>query len=144
MGIFDRVKRILRANLNSDVRRFDEILKDSDEELRRLIEELSKPNKDSQANSQKSSQQNRENSRQAPPSARHRAQVQAVYSAYKVLGLDPTASVDQIKAAYRSHMRQYHPDRVANASPAVQEAAKKKAQEINLAYDVLTKVRGFG
>lgn len=52
---------------------------------------------------------------------------------YKVLGLDKTASQDDIKKAYRKLARKFHPDLNPN-----DEEAKKKFQEINEANEVLT------
>lgn len=49
---------------------------------------------------------------------------------YKVLGVSPNATDDEIKQAYRRLARQYHPDR----NPGDQEAARKM-QEVNAAYD---------
>ena len=49
---------------------------------------------------------------------------------YKVLGVSPDASDDEIKQAYRRLAKQYHPDR--NPGDAV---AAKKMQEINAAYE---------
>lgn len=52
---------------------------------------------------------------------------------YKVLGLDKSASPDDIKKAYRKLARKYHPD----LNPDNEEA-KRKFQEINEANEVLT------
>ena len=52
---------------------------------------------------------------------------------YKVLGVNPGASDDEIKKAYRKLAMKYHPDR----NPGDEEAAKKM-QQINAAYDQLT------
>lgn len=52
---------------------------------------------------------------------------------YSTLGLDKTASQDDIKKTYRKLARKYHPD----LNPD-DEAAKKKFQEINEANEVLT------
>lgn len=49
---------------------------------------------------------------------------------YKVLGVSPDASDDEIKQAYRRLAKQYHPDR--NPGDA---AAARKMQEINAAYE---------
>lgn len=49
---------------------------------------------------------------------------------YKVLGVSPDASDDEIKQAYRRLAKQYHPDR--NPGDA---SAAKKMQEINAAYE---------
>lgn len=49
---------------------------------------------------------------------------------YKVLGVSPNASDDEIKRAYRKLAKKYHPD----VNPGDQEAARKM-QEINAAYE---------
>ena len=49
---------------------------------------------------------------------------------YKVLGVSPDASDEEIKRAYRRLAKQYHPDR--NPGDA---AAAKKMQQINAAYE---------
>lgn len=51
---------------------------------------------------------------------------------YKVLGVNRNASQEEIKKAYRKLARKYHPD----ANP--DKDAKKKFQEINEAYEVLS------
>jgi len=49
---------------------------------------------------------------------------------YKILGVSPDATDDEIKQAYRRLAKQYHPDR--NPGDA---AAAKKMQQINAAYE---------
>ena len=49
---------------------------------------------------------------------------------YKILGVSPNATDDEIKQAYRRLAKQYHPDR----NPGDEEAAKKM-QQINAAYE---------
>lgn len=49
---------------------------------------------------------------------------------YKVLGLTPGASDEEVKAAYRKLAKKYHPD----LNPG-NEAAAKRMNEINAAYD---------
>ena len=51
---------------------------------------------------------------------------------YTVLGLSPTASNDEVKAAYRKLAKKYHPD----LNPDSTEA-EKKMQELNEAYDII-------
>ena len=52
-----------------------------------------------------------------------------------VLGLDPNAGLEEIKKKYRDMARKIHPDKVPAEE---QEAAKKKMQEVQEAYDLLT------
>ena len=49
---------------------------------------------------------------------------------YKVLGVSPDASDEEIKRAYRKLAKKYHPD----LNPGDQEAARKM-QEVNAAYE---------
>ena len=59
---------------------------------------------------------------------------------YKILGVSPTASDDEIKAAYRAQAKKYHPDNYDDDNP-LKDLAKEKMQEINLAYDEIQKLR---
>ena len=52
---------------------------------------------------------------------------------YKVLGVSPSASDDEIKQAYRKLAKQYHPDKYVD-NP-LSELAGEKMKEINEAYD---------
>lgn len=63
--------------------------------------------------------------------------------AYKVLGLNKSASDSEIKAAYRKLAREHHPDKVASMGDQYQKAAKEKFQKIQEAYEILKKERGL-
>ncbi len=63
--------------------------------------------------------------------------------AYSILGLEPNATNDEIKKAYRKMAVEYHPDKVSYLGDEVQTAAKEKFQKINQAYENLKKERGF-
>jgi len=63
--------------------------------------------------------------------------------AYKVLGVSPSATDDEVKKAYRRLALEHHPDRVAALGDDVRKAAEKKFQEINAAKDRIWKARGL-
>lgn len=69
----------------------------------------------------------------------------SIEAAYKVLGV--TASDDQntVKRAYRKLMNEHHPDKLAakGLPDEMMELAKEKAQQIQAAYDLICKVKGW-
>ncbi len=58
---------------------------------------------------------------------------------YKVLGIEPTATDDEVKKAYRELARKYHPDNYAGNPLA--DLVEEKMKEINEAYDQIQKER---
>jgi curved DNA-binding protein CbpA len=58
---------------------------------------------------------------------------------YKILGVSPDATDEDIKTAYRSLARKYHPDKYRDSDLA--EMAGEKMKEINAAYDEIQKIR---
>ena len=58
---------------------------------------------------------------------------------YKVLGISPNATDEQVKIAYRELAKKYHPDNYAN-NP-LSDLAEEKMQEINQAYDAIVAQR---
>jgi DnaJ like chaperone protein len=56
------------------------------------------------------------------------------FDPYEVLGVTRSASSDEIQAAYRSRMTQYHPDKVAHLGEELQQLAHQKSQQIQRAY----------
>ncbi|GLC39382.1 hypothetical protein PLESTM_000890700 [Pleodorina starrii] len=57
---------------------------------------------------------------------------------YRVLGVEPGASQDEIKVAFRKLALLHHPDRHTNAARPQQEEAAARFKAITEAYDVLT------
>ena len=64
-------------------------------------------------------------------------------AAYKVLGVSPEATDQEVKAAYRRLALQHHPDKVATLGEDVRKAAEKKFKEINDAKEKIFKARGI-
>lgn len=68
---------------------------------------------------------------------------ESIEEAYKVLGISPSATDDEVKAAYRQMALKHHPDRVSTLGDDIRKAAEKKFQEINDAKERIYKIRGF-
>lgn len=61
---------------------------------------------------------------------------------YKVLGVSPTATDDEIKKAYYELARKYHPDNYSGSDLA--DLAEEKMKEVNEAYDQIKDMRENG
>jgi DnaJ like chaperone protein len=64
-------------------------------------------------------------------------------SNYRILEIDPSASNDEVKKAYRKMAIKYHPDKVATLGEDVQKAAEEKFKAVNQAYEAICKERGI-
>ena len=58
---------------------------------------------------------------------------------YKVLGVSPSASDEEIKKAYRDLARKYHPDKYKDTD--LKDMAEEKMKEVNEAYEEIKKIR---
>ena len=57
---------------------------------------------------------------------------------YEVLGLDKSASADDIKGAYRKAALKWHPDRWVSGTDAEKKTAEEKFKEASEAYSILS------
>lgn len=57
---------------------------------------------------------------------------------YELLGVPRTATVEEIKRAFRREISKYHPDRYVNAPPEDQVYAERRSQQLTEAHAVLT------
>ena len=64
-------------------------------------------------------------------------------SNYRILGITPDATDDEVKKAYRKMAVQYHPDKVATLGEDVQKAAEEKFKAVSQAYESICRERGI-
>ncbi|MBT3133725.1 co-chaperone DjlA [Alteromonas sp. ALT199] len=70
---------------------------------------------------------------------------QSLDDAYRILGVAASDDEKAIKRAYRKRMAEHHPDKLVSKGLPEQamEIAKKKAQDIQSAYELIKQKRGF-
>jgi DnaJ like chaperone protein len=64
-------------------------------------------------------------------------------SAYKILEIDRSATDAEVKKAYRTMAKKYHPDKLQHMDEAYQKGAEEKFRMVQQAYEQLQKERGF-
>ncbi len=79
-------------------------------------------------------QDQRERSSRAQAEASERS-----FDPYEILAIDSSASGEEVQAAYKARMHEYHPDKVAHLGEELQKVAHRKAVEIQQAYEQLRK-----
>ena len=62
---------------------------------------------------------------------------------YAILGIDKTATDDEVKKAYRRLAMKYHPDRVDTMGEEIMKNAEQQFKEINEAYEEIKKERSM-
>ena len=95
----------------------------------RLLSDAARNQKQSAAG-QESHQQSATNKNEAP------------LAWHETLNVSPIATVDEIQAAYKTLMHQYHPDKVAALGEELKILAERKSKEINVAYHEAMRMRG--
>ncbi len=75
----------------------------------------------------------------------HRTSGPTVEDAYKVLGVSANDDQKTVKRAYRRLMNEHHPDKLVSKGlpEEMMEMAKEKAQQIQAAYDLICKFKGW-
>lgn len=64
-------------------------------------------------------------------------------ASYKILEIEPTASDDEVKKAYRRMAMKYHPDKVSHLGEDFKQVAHEKFKKVQAAYDQVKKERGI-
>lgn len=73
------------------------------------------------------------------------SQTDRLADAYKILGVDASSDGKEVKRAYRKLMNEHHPDKLMakGLPPEMMNMAKEKSQEIQSAYDLIKREKGF-
>ena len=64
-------------------------------------------------------------------------------SDYKILGLDSSATDNEVRKTYRKMAAKYHPDKVAHLGEDLKNLAEEKFKSLNDAYQNIKKERGI-
>ncbi len=69
--------------------------------------------------------------------------VRSADTAYTILEIDRSASNEEVKRAYRTMAKKYHPDRVNTQDEAIRKGAEEKFKQVQMAYEQIQKERGM-
>ena len=69
----------------------------------------------------------------------HSTTPNALAKAYAILGLQPNATAEEVKQAYRNMAKKYHPDRVITEDAAIKKGAEEKFKQVQEAYELICK-----
>lgn len=64
-------------------------------------------------------------------------------TAYKILEIEKSATDAEVKKAFRTMAKKYHPDKLQHMDEAYQKGAQEKFTKVQEAYDTIQKERGF-
>jgi len=86
-------------------------------------------------------QQSNQNSYQKQDEPKQKQESSTNKAWFEILEVHPSASLADIKTAYKKKISMYHPDKVSSMGPEFNEIAQKKSQEINIAYDEAVRLK---
>lgn len=69
--------------------------------------------------------------------------IKSADNAYKILEIEKSATAEEIKKAYRTMAKKYHPDRVNTENEAIKRGAEEKFKEVQKAYETIQQERGL-
>lgn len=69
--------------------------------------------------------------------------ISASDASYKILEIEPSATDDEVKKAYRRMAMKYHPDKVSHLGEDFKKVAQEKFRKVKDAYDGIKKERGI-
>lgn len=109
------------------------------EEIARMKAEMRSPEacRQTSPGSQTSKQQNTTQSNKAPSQPKSQTEKDKITRAYGILGLQAYASQAEVKQAYRTLVKKWHPDLFVN-QPQLLKQAQEKMRLVNDAYTILS------
>ena len=69
--------------------------------------------------------------------------IKDIDNAYTILEIISSATDDEVKKAYRTMAKKYHPDKLRSKDPALIKGAKEKFQKVQEAYEVIQNERNL-
>ncbi len=142
--ILNRIKNLTKAYMSdSDEEYYAQRLINADQdELKRIIDNLNVPPKREKTHNSTNSNSNANNQNKQSTSNNSSATI-TLADAYKVLEINANTDIEAIKTAYKTKIKEYHPDKVQTMGKEIQEIANRKTKEINDAYNLIKKHRNF-
>lgn len=146
--IWNRIKRIAQSYSRDSAWPYESMEDEDQQRLKEIIDELNRQDRAQHGQTRQGGQSSRQqHSQQRNAHEQQRGAPKptgmTLETALRILGVPSTASNDDIKRAYKKLMMKYHPDRVASMSDVEQEAAKRRAQEVNGAYQYVKAAKGL-
>lgn len=122
--ILNRIFRITRSNF-SNLHDVNNVVYDEDDVLKKIIDELNNHTPNEKINDHQDS-----DNMELP-------------TAYKILQIDELSSIEEIKTAYKTRIKEYHPDRLQNFGDEIKVLAISKTKQVNLAYSLIKEEKNF-
>lgn len=69
--------------------------------------------------------------------------IKSADNAYKILEIEKSATDEEVKKAYRTMAKKFHPDRVVTENEAIKKGAEEKFKEVQKAYEIIQQERGI-
>ncbi|PCJ92851.1 MAG: molecular chaperone DjlA [Flavobacteriaceae bacterium] len=69
--------------------------------------------------------------------------IKSADNAYKILEIEKAATNDEVKKAYRTMAKKYHPDKVVTENEAIKKGAEEKFKQVQKAYEEIQNERGI-
>lgn len=154
--IWNRIRRLAQSYTRDSAWSYESVEEEEQRRLKEIIDELNRQEparQQGQSAGQQHAHTGQQNASQRNGSQQRASNEQqrsapkptgmTMEQALHILGVASTASNDDIKRAYKKLMMKYHPDRVASMGAVEQEAAKRRAQEVNGAYQYIKTAKGL-